>query len=148
MGQKILTWKLVNRGTTQTKKTSNWVTENPTEYIFFNKILWFTMSNAFCKLIRNIPLWPFVLHPTRCKMAKTWIAYLKFSFLCFFCFVCWVQLSQRFKPNLISYWLNVILFLGFLNNNTTVLYPFIAYAHSQAPRMKKRRKKMKRIYSR
>ena len=60
----ILTWKLVNRGITQTKKTSNWVAENPTEYIFFNKILWFMMSNSFCKLIRTILLWPFVLHPT------------------------------------------------------------------------------------
>ena len=33
--------------------------------------------------------------------------------------------------------------MGFLNNNTTVLYSCIAYAHSQAPRMKKRRKNWK-----
>ena len=50
----ILTWKLVNRGTTQTKKASNWVAGNSTEYIFFNNILWFIMSNAFCKLIRLV----------------------------------------------------------------------------------------------
>ena len=30
----ILTWKLVNRATTQIKKPSNWVTDNPTEYNF------------------------------------------------------------------------------------------------------------------
>ena len=34
---------------------------------FFNKILWFRMSNAFCKLIRIILLWPFVLDPNRCR---------------------------------------------------------------------------------
>ena len=49
------------------QKTSNCVAETPTEYISFNKILWFMMSNDFCKLIRTILLWPFVLHTTRCK---------------------------------------------------------------------------------
>ena len=34
---------------------------------FFNTILWFRMSNAFCKLIRIILLWPFVLDPNRCR---------------------------------------------------------------------------------
>ena len=63
----ILTWKLVNRGTTQTKKPSKWVAENPTEYSFFNKILWFMLSNAFCKLMRTSLLWTFDLDPTRCK---------------------------------------------------------------------------------
>ena len=32
------------------------------------------------------------------------------------------------------------MFLEFLNNNTTALYPCIAYAHSQAARMKKEEK--------
>ena len=36
---------------------------------FLNKILCFLMSNGFCKLIRTILLWPFVLYPTRC----TWL---------------------------------------------------------------------------
>ena len=63
----ILTWKLVNRATTQIKKPSNWVTDNPTEYIFFNKIFWFMMSNAFCNLTSTSLLWPFVLYPTRGK---------------------------------------------------------------------------------
>ena len=44
---------------------------------------------------------------------------------------------------MISYWLNVILFLGFLNNNTTVPYSSIAYTHSHALTMKKRRKNWK-----
>ena len=33
--------------------------------------------------------------------------------------------------------------MGFLNNNTTVLYSCIAYAHSKVPKMKKRKKKWK-----
>ena len=63
----ILTWRLVNKATTQTKKPSKWVAENPTEYIFFIKIVWFKIPNAFCQLTRTILLWPFVSHPTRCK---------------------------------------------------------------------------------
>ena len=46
---------------------------------------------------------------------------------------------------MISHWLNLILFLGFLGKNATVLYSCIAYAHSHALRMKKERKK-KNIY--
>ena len=87
-----LTWKLLNKSTTQTKKLSNWVAENLTEHIFFNKILRFMMSNVFSK---SFSMSCILLGVT---MTKNWIIHLKLSFLCLLCFIYCVQLSQRFKP--------------------------------------------------
>ena len=77
-------------------------------------------------------------------MAKNWIVRLKFSLLCFVLYVGYSLASDLNSASfVISHWLNVILFLGFLNNNTTVLHSCTAYAHSHAPGMKKRRKNSK-----
>ena len=69
-------------------------------------------------------------------MAKNWIAHLKLSFLCFVLYVGYSLASDLNSAFfVINHWLNVILFLGFLNNNTTVLYSSIASQKDQLDRL-------------